>query len=173
MLGLGAEGSVWDNGLVLRVQHVLPPVDMARRIRSVLDEFDAWAIHDGIGDFIEHPSGGPLSRFLKPSPGAPFSQIFVLYRDTDPNCEQTVDRVRSQMKALCLPVFHFRDGQIMMLRSKESGRVTSQRCARQLPRFEGWAIVDSSGASYTTVGETEDIWEPTRPNELYFGDEAA
>jgi hypothetical protein len=173
MLGLGDEGSVWNNGLVLRVQHVLPPADMARKIRSVLDEFDAWAIHDGIGDFMEHPSGGPLSRFFESSPGAPFSQIFVLYRNTDSKYDQTVDRLRSQMKGLCLPVFHFRDGQIMMLRSQESGRVTSQRCARQLPRFEGWAIVDSSGASYSRVGETDEIWEPTRPSELYFGDEAA
>jgi len=93
MLGLGREYSTWDNGFVLRIEQTQPPVDVARRIKTALDKFDAWAIHDGIGEFIEQPPGGLLDRYFKLNVGTPFSQLFVMARNGDSRYGQTVEQL--------------------------------------------------------------------------------
>jgi len=174
MLGLGPKGLILSNGPVLRLKRqIRPPFDTARALNRALDKLEAWAIHECYGEFEENPKGGPLSRYFDANPpGIPFSQIFVLARKGDAKYEQTVVQLRSRMKAPCTPVFHFRDGQIMMLRSKESGTITKQRCADQL-RLQNWVIVDSSGVSCSSVGETKRIWQPCGRDDIDFTDDAA
>lgn len=163
VMGLGRGAWIWEDGCVFKLRNKLAALDMANALRPGLELFESWAVHDASGSFIEYPSGGPMSRFFDldydaKTRGA-FSRIFVMRGENDKLYEQTVSRLRNEMRAPCLPVFHFRDGQIMMLQSDESARITSQRSPQQFSRLQGWAIIDSAEATESNTNPRKGLWE--------------
>jgi hypothetical protein len=174
MLLLGKNRVTWEDGFVIRLQTYRPVIDIGNSMQGALDQFDAWAVHNGCGDFKESFSGGLISRFfenlwdgeysilakLNRPHRAPISQLFLMRREDDRRYQDTVDQIRSSMGEDCLslPVFHFRNGHVLFLNSSEPGNITIRRCGGHLSRLESWAILDSGGHSFTKTGEDGTIW---------------
>ena len=175
VLGFGGSGSgvTFENGLVIRGAPSYVPTDCVNILKPALAKFEAWAIHDRWGNFIEHPTGGLMGRYferLNQTKPIPTCQIFVMGQENARRYKQALDQIRARFKELCLPVFHFRDGQIMFLHSREPASVIARRCGQSLRGLDNWAIVDSDGATYSASGEDEDcIWRDTELNGLRFG----
>ncbi len=138
--------------------------------------FDAWACHDTNGNFVESIPNGPMSRFFEQAHRAGhetsrYTQIFTMASDRDRDFDATIDGIRSVMKAICLPVFYFEGGRILLLASTEPGKVSVSRCQTALSRLGSWAIRDASGETLSNGGSDDDLWELVNLDELYFGDE--
>jgi hypothetical protein len=69
-----------------------------------------------------------------------------------------------------LPVFYFRDGQIMFLCSEEPATITAQRCMGSISKFKHGAIVDSSGETHSSDSPAE-VWEGVDLRQLFLGDD--
>lgn len=87
-----------------------------------------------------------------------FSQIFMMWPEGSPEPTKTVEDIRSCLKGSYAPVFFFRNGQIMLLDSVESGKITNQRCARYISRLGGWCVVDSARETFSPTGRDKQRW---------------
>src|SRR5579883_1469939 len=54
----------WRNGFVLRIHGAETLAELAELLSPPLERFDAWAIHDGIGEARESPGHGLVARFF-------------------------------------------------------------------------------------------------------------
>jgi hypothetical protein len=143
-------------------------------MRPSLSLFDAWAIHNVKREFVENPSGGPMRRAFSELAAAKLVHVYVVGVEDDPKYDKAVERFRDRLSAACFPVFYFRDGQIMFLRTAEPGSIIQRRYARELQAFENWAILDNSmetfSSSHASSGE---VWKETELEGLYFEDDGA
>lgn len=158
---------------------------MAERLSSALSTFDAWAIYDRRAAFVENPTGGLMSRYfdqlwdeeyrllqrLNKAPALPIGQLLIMTREDDRRSQQTIDGIRNILRERCLPIFHFRDGQILFFCSTEPARIVMRRCERHLARLEHWAIVDSNGDTCASNERGESIWVDTDLELLTYRDE--
>lgn len=162
LLWMGAD-ELWEDGFVLRIKALKDAIALAEEHKEALDKFEAWAIHDDAGVRVESQPNGPLSRFFDiprqvGTQGANFSQIFLMWPEGSQEPTKTIEDIRSCLKAPHAPVFFFRNGQIILLGSDESGKITNQRCARYLSRLSGWCVVDSSRETFSPKGPDERRW---------------
>jgi hypothetical protein len=160
---------------------------IAPKLTSALQQFESWAVHNGQGQFHEHPSGGLLSRFFDqvytvrdsedsdpyrfPQPErTDYCQLFLMRKDNDRRSQETIDRIRGTMRRrVVLPVFHFRNGQVMFLASDEDAQTTVRRCERQLSSMEYWVIVDREGKCRSNA-DIDRLWDRTDLEDLVFDD---
>lgn len=154
----------WDNGLVIRRQFCDDASHIANALKSSLDTFEAWAVIDDFGDFQESNNDGPLSHFFETtefmrSEGLGFSQLYIRWDEDNPWSEEIVSRMKGQLKGYHAPVFFFEDGQIIFVKTSESGKITNQRCSSTLKGLPGWAVVDPFQETFSRKGRSEKLWE--------------
>ena len=162
LLRIGPEG-MWEDGFVLRVTAQMDAPDFAQEQSETLRGFESWVIHDDKGNFVESQNGGPVSRFFdllsdKDQPTNRFSQLFIVCNPNNPWSEKTINEIRSSLRGPLAPVFFFRGGQILLLGSQESGKITNQRCGRYLRGLTGWRVTDSNQETFSADGQDEDCW---------------
>jgi hypothetical protein len=155
----------WENGFVLRMETPMRIRDLASKLEPGLSKYDAWAIHDGRREYLESMPGGLLERYFGASSAideraARCAQIFVQGRINSTQYVKALDQLRTTLetKGVCLPVFHFADGQILLFGSDESGTITNRRCAKFLQPFSGWAVIDASEGAYSRNGLDDNLW---------------
>jgi hypothetical protein len=164
VLGFGKDSVSWNHGYVIRFkdcQNRFTIDGMRTEYGAPLSVSDGWAIFDVNGDFLECPAGGPMGRFFEKTGRSAFSQIYLIAAEGDQRAASALEQVKSAMRRECLPVFHFRDGQILFLDSNESAQVTLRRCESSLRHFRHWAIIDRDGRCLTAKGEDDSIWPNT------------
>jgi hypothetical protein len=155
----------WDNGIVLRVTALKSAIDLADEIGGALNQFEAWAVIDDTGKYIESQTNGPMSRFFENMPThgdrIDYSQIFMMWNEENQWYRDIIDKIRNSMRGYHAPVFFFTDGQILFLDSQESGKVTNRRCNRHLRSLDGWCIVDSLNETLSRDGPDRELWAIT------------
>ena len=154
---------LWEDGFVLRIEALRNAIDLAQEHSKALDKFEAWAIHDDAGGYAESQPNGPLGLFFDKLPftgesRVRISQIFLMWRENSPQAPKVVGNIRSCLIGPYAPVFFFRDGQIILLGSDESGKITNQRCARYLSSLKEWCVVDSSRETFSPKGRDKHRW---------------
>jgi hypothetical protein len=137
--------------------------DLAKELAEPLASFESWAMIDDRGTYTESISGGPLSVFFSRAQederyDGNISQIFLLWNPENPWAARAVEDVRPSLKGLHMPLFHFRDGEIILLASNEAGSLTTQRCHKHLSGLIGWRVLDSSGCLYGRSESEERSW---------------
>ena len=180
LVGFGESECTWENGLMMRISSDQPVRVIAERLRPALATCDAWIVYHSAIDFVEFPVSGLVSKFfgqawdddfseaeiMRRTDGGRISQIFAMSPNSDSLYEQTINQIRASMVGECLPVFHFRNGQVMFLNSREPAGITAQRCMRFLRRLEHWAITDPEGNTLSDDGD--DVWRATELAGLRF-----
>jgi hypothetical protein len=146
--------TAWANGTIIKFRSRLAPVDLATAMQEALAKFDAWAIIDLAGDFADSAAIGPISQFF--SQHQTFSQICIIAKDNDVQYEKAAEGIRSTLRGVSLPVFHFRDGKIILVATKEPASITSNRCRRYLDKMSYWAIIDHTGRALSS--DVDDDW---------------
>lgn len=120
-------------------------VQLAEEWTEHLKLFDAWAIHDGISDVAESFRGGPTSvafqrlRFndVEQKP-LPLTQAFVVFFDPDRDDrrydqESATDFLKSAWPHTTAPAFHFSNGRILLVRTREAVITLFRRMEVKLP----------------------------------------
>ncbi len=172
MLGFKKDMLTWDDGFVLRIAADETPYEIAKACAGALGRLPAWAIFSSTHDVVEFPPWGPIGRFfesaaVKSSQGD-LTQIFLMGEHDSRHYNVAVESIKEAMKGPCSTIFDFRDGQIILLWTKEPGSITAQRIARQGNRLEGWIVADAGGNRYSSAGVEADIWEAVDIDELQF-----
>jgi hypothetical protein len=178
--------ATWEDGLVLGLHTDEPPQELARLMNPALTLFDAWAIHNTKGEWVEWTGQGPLSAyFALGAPPLPTAQLFLLFQGTAkaPD-EAAIDALRALYgRERCLPTFHFRDGRILLVNTEEPARTIFRRIERSRPTPSrsyhrkpettrsdyDFCVCDSAGDPFAPDGRP--IWERTSLEGLYFVDE--
>ncbi|MGA8596989.1 MAG: hypothetical protein WB676_19940 [Bryobacteraceae bacterium] len=158
----------WENGLVLGVRWMLSASEFSGALSSALAKFDAWAVINTRGEWKESVSGGPLSAYFDALPAAPSptAQIFLGF-DPIRHPEQAIDSLRNVYgRDNCLPVFHFRDGRILLLRSAQPARVIRARIADAARRIDCVSGCDAFGEPFSK--DDRPIWETDSLHGLWF-----
>jgi hypothetical protein len=164
------EGGTWEDGLVLGLHSKLRACNLATAISPALAQFDAWAILNTQGEWIESVAGGPLSAYFHLVGGSKgcTAQIFLSFDPNKPP-EQAIDSLRNVYgRNVCLPVFHFRDGRILLLKSSEPARLIRARIASVARQIDSVCGCDAFGVTFST--DDRDIWETDSIANLSFGD---
>lgn len=167
LLAFNKEGYTWRDGCVIRFKTPKSPAKIVEHMKDSLAQFEAWAIWNDKGEYDESLSDGLLTRFIKRQEGQSISSIYVMVREGDARYESSVEALRSRLKGPHFPVFHFRDGQILLRWTHEPSQITARRDATSLNRFEHWVVEDSEGFTQTSGC---DQWVPLHLDNLYFGD---
>ncbi len=144
----------WANGTIIRFRSRLVPVDLAAAMKEALAKFDAWAIVDLAGEFADSAEIGPVAQFL--SQHQTFSQIYIIAEDNDGQYERAAEGIRSALRDVSLPAFHFRDGKIILVATEEPASITARRCRSYLDKMAYWAIIDQSGRALSC--DVDDDW---------------
>jgi hypothetical protein len=166
------EETTWENGLVLGLHLKLPPSDIADAIAPALSQFDAWAILNTRGEWIESVTEGPMSVYFNAfsTPGKappPTAQIFLGF-DLIRHPEQAIDALRNVYRRdSCIPVLHFRDGRILLLRSSEPARLIRARMSGVARQIDCLCGCDASGESFSK--DDRSVWEIDSIGDLSFG----
>ncbi|MFN3859702.1 MAG: hypothetical protein ACK4RV_18315 [Caulobacter sp.] len=162
-------GYTWKNGLVFRIGDERTCADIAGELSSELSAFDSWAIHNSENDFVEFPLGGPIGSYFNSAvPGSgPSAMLFLLEPEGCPIQEDLASRVRDRFPASA-PVFHFRDGRILMTRAPDPFRIITNRIGNLADRYAGFAGCDRDGVSFERGRENPGIWREIGFSELRF-----
>ena len=159
----------WEDGIVIKIDHWLSMDWHIQHLHSFLDELDAWVLFDGV-KLLEHPKGGLLTSFLESgdrgSTPERYAQIFVKYGYGSRNRERLIESIRKRIGDLCQPVFYFRDGMVLLVKSDISGRIINQQCRNCLENLRAWIIIDASNEYHSDTGPVDSVWSPlkkTRP----------
>jgi len=163
------EDGTWEDGLVLGMRWMLSPSEFSAALSSALAEFDAWAVINARGEWTESVSGGPLSAYFNalPTSPSPTAQIFLGF-DSIRHPEGSIDLLRNVYgRDHCVPVFHFRDGRILLLRSADPARVIRARIARAARRVDYVSGCDAFGEPFSK--DDRPIWEVDSVHDLSFG----
>jgi len=153
-------GFVWSNGLVLRTSDERTCAEFADDLAEELAEFDAWAIHDCESDWIESPTGGPLSSYFA-SPILTPGRSAMLFLCEPKNCrdpDELASQVRDRLPGSA-PVFYFRGGRILMTRAPDPYRIIANRVGTLADRYEGFAGCDRDGTPFEGRRENHGIWQ--------------
>ena len=165
----------WENGLVLGLNTEDRPSELANAMKSGLDSFDAWAIHNVKGEYAEWISDGPLSIHYRAmeSPDDGTAQLFLGFDNvSDPaRGDNIVDSIRQIYGTeKCRPVFHFRDGRILLVSTHEPARTISRRIERAARnRVYETSVCDCRGEPFSIDGRS--MWDPVWLRELSFNPE--
>lgn len=175
LLEIGCDHVVWGNGFALRFTTFYGegPKELCHSMETGLRELEAWAMHDGRGEHAESDRGGPFTRYfdVMPNQTDEISQIFIMGNPNSPKYQDRLDIVRSRLKGTCLPVFYFKDGQIIFLNTRESGSITNQRCGPEIRHFDEWFTLDSRGEIFSPEGLVKSGWHWILLSELTFSDD--
>jgi hypothetical protein len=165
----------WENGLVLGLNTESHPRELADTMKPGLDSFDAWAIHNVRGEYAEWIADGPVSVHYRAteSPNSGSAQIFLGFDNiSDPargdNIVESIRQIYGPEK--CRPVFHFRDGRIMLLATREPARTIFRRIERAARnRVYETSVCDCRGEPFGIDGR--EIWDPVWLEQLSFSPE--
>lgn len=166
------DGQTWSNGVVFGLKDNSTPREVANRLESALSRFDAWALYSARGESAEWIGEGPIAAFLSHKRDV-IAQIFLGFDNEDRPPEEVIDGLRAVYgEARCVPAFHFRDGRILLVDTKEPASMIFRRVQkvievlprrwnrRQLPRyFLHFSCCDCSGDSF--VPDDRQIWKVT------------
>ena len=167
-LAFKREGFTWSDGVIINFETSKSPDAIAGRMKDALDQFESWAIWNDNCEYSEKLSGGLLTRFFERREGRSISSIYVMAREGDAHFESSIEDLRSQLNGPNLPIFHFRDGQVLLRWTDEPSKITVRRAQQRLNRFDHWAIIDSEGITESSGGV---MWYRQLPLDfLYFGD---
>lgn len=164
------ESETWEDGYVFRLDKVMTPSALADQLKDALALFDAWAIHDGDALCAEGPYPSLVSDYYsRHRGGAIMVGLHVADGARDPDA--VYDRVRSALSPHCRPVFHFRDGRILMFPAGIPAPQFWRRVERYARDIKHMAAWDRFGAAYYKRDEAWDLWQPVSLFELDFGAE--
>jgi hypothetical protein len=145
-----AMSTAWTNGTIIRFQSRLAPVDLAATMRETLEKFDAWAIVNLAGEFADSAeTAGPISQFFGRPPVKTFSQIYIVSSYKDDQYEKATDGIRSVLKGISSPAFHFLNGKIILVETDEPSSITVRRCRTYL------RVGPKSSSTQTKLSEHE------------------
>lgn len=153
----------WGDGVVIKIESWMSLDGLAQNLSFFLDKLDAWVLFDGV-KHVEHPKGGPLTSFLETGDQSNtrerYGQIFVLYDDELRDHQRLIENIRKRIRQPCRPVFYFRDGVVLLVKSDISGRIINQRCRNYLENLRAWVIIDASDEYRTDEGMVDSVWLP-------------
>jgi hypothetical protein len=192
MLAPDGDYTPFSNGFVIRYSEAdTSAVQLAERWASPLQQFEAWAIHDGIGEAAESFKDGPVSRALgrlrqldsKRQP-VPLSQVFAVFHhpdEVDPRCDpdRGAEFIAGAWQHPTQSAFHFANGRVLFVGTTEptitlsrrlQSRVQQYRKVRTRPRFDEIALFDGTGAgqNFFKGGDAFRqvlLWEEQQENE--------
>lgn len=163
------DGEAWQDGTVLRIPALGDFSKLATRLKNALSAVEAWGIHDSEQRFAEHLGVGPLGGFFLAHKRKPISQIYLKYEREAPKPQSWVDQLRQHLEphAACRPVFHLRNGIILLAASDEPPKVIFGRCQRFVRGLPGFLFIEPSGNTFNVSGRVDEVWqdffEPLRP----------
>ena len=137
----------WINGIVARFYTWENAEDIINGLREEFDKLGMWAIHDGSGRSYEPHGGGLVGMFLgnAVSTNPPVAQVFVRYRDWERDPDAVADEIKRVLHSDVRSVFHFENGRILMVRSKEPPTLIVRRLESIRRRVHSAAVVDAEG----------------------------
>jgi hypothetical protein len=176
----------WLDGGILRTSINDVAMQAYFDMSEPLGRCASYVIYEAKGVIIEHPSGGPASRFADAAQyrgyvsknnqiseyatDCRFALIALAGDTSDRNYETNVEAVRGSEKSKCWPIFYFRNGQVMLMESSEPASIISQRAARHLATFQHWAVIDASGGTRSSQNFDDRAWVSIEPPEDESGD---
>jgi hypothetical protein len=163
------EDGTWENGFVLGLYTSARPSELANVLKPALDEYDAWQIRNTRGEWAEWIGKGPLSAYYKDKQESiPTAQIFLGFGDPEDMSEEAVAGVRAVYgDDRCLPVLHFRDGRILLLKTEQSARLIQNRLRSALSRIDYACGCDAAGEPFSD--DDTPIWKAVSLEWLEFG----
>jgi hypothetical protein len=169
LLTLTRQSPTWEDGMVIRVPVDERPAELAQKWREALSGFDAWAIHDGHGSSSETMGDGPLAGAFKSAHahGAlGVTQLYFAFRRRDSNRAHRVERLRLALNLKSDPVFHFRDGRVLFLDTREPAATTYRRVEGQRLSLYWCVICDASHETLALTANPGRCWNLVSLNEL-------
>lgn len=156
------DGGTWEDGVVLGLHTTTHPTDIARAIRPALDKFDAWALLNTSRQWAEWTGSGPVSAYFDPNAvfgvAPPTAQLFLGFDDSERIPEPAVDVIRNVYgRGKCVPVFHFRDGRILLINTRDPARTIRSRLANAARRIDYLCGCDASGEPFSK--DDDPVWE--------------
>jgi hypothetical protein len=168
-LAMPIDGGTWENGFVAGVHLYERPADIAEALARALQLFDGWGIINTRRERAEWVAEGPISSFFNTrgaSSPRSVAQIFLGF-DNERFNEEAVDELRNVYGPVnCVPVFHFRDGRILLLNSSDPARLIKARLQRAMRRIE--YVCGCAGDGEPFAKNDEAIWELVNLRTLSF-----
>lgn len=148
----------WDDGLILHCDTYEQADNWPKIIGDALSHFDAWAIADNRGNYSEALPNGTFSGFFEPSTNmaavySGYAQIFLQFQENSKNPNDLIDQVRvcfDQTK--CRPVFHYRNGRVLFLRTTDPASIILRRVERHSTKFRRFVVIDSENEFLSANG---------------------
>jgi len=137
----------WINGIVARFYTEEDVEDIINDLKDELDKLDMWAIYAGNGRSYEPHGGGAIGMFIGNAANThlPVAQVFVRYRDWERDPDSVADDIKRALRSDVRSVFHFQNGRILMVRSKEPPNLIVRRLENIRRRVHSAAVVDAEG----------------------------
>ncbi len=153
----------WDDGVVIKIESWMSLDGLAQNLSFFLDKLETWALFDGV-KHVEHPKGRPLTSFLETANESDtrhrYAQIFVQYGDEPRDSQRLIANIRKRIRESCRPIFYFRDGVVLLVKSDIPGRIINQRCRNCLENLRAWLIIDANDECHTDTGPVDSVWLP-------------
>jgi hypothetical protein len=153
MLSPNGDYTPFSNGFVIRyIAKQVTASGLAEEWKDHLKYFEAWAIHDGMADFVESFANGPTSVALERLKATdqngrllPLSQVFAVFHDAEADaetkrrydCDQAAEFIKGSWRHTTLPAFHFENGRVLLVGTTESAVTMNRRLEVRLPRRPG------------------------------------
>ncbi len=176
LLTLTRRSPTWEDGMVIRFLADESPAELATKWRETLSNFDAWAIHDAHGLSSETIVRGPIASAFKSAHAQGtlgMTQLYFAFRRKDSNRSQTGERLRQALQVTSVPVFHFRDGRILLLDTHEPATTTQRRLEGKRLALYWYAICDAGHNALVLTANPGRCWTVVSLDELVTTDAGA
>ena len=169
--GIFMGGKRSAKGLILRDKFLAYAPERAETCKEALNRFPSWAMFDDTGQYASCSVVCPLRSFFSnlPKEFQPFrvNQVYLYWDQENPWAEGQVRKLVDRYQGAAKPVFHFDGGRVLLIATREPGKITKARCETHLGGPISWYVVDHNHETFSKDGASEKLWRKGYLDEMF------